>query len=525
VCGINNFFSTQLEVTQVSNIIYPTINRREFGDYQTNSILSKSVTDYIATKNDKIEFVLEPTCGEGNFILASIKTFPKLKKIVGIEIYPMYVLNTKMKILSHYLSNPEQHKPDIDIICRDVFQFDFKTLSDNTRIFNTLIVGNPPWITNTELSKIDSNNLPIKTNKLKGLDSMTGKSNFDLGESITNILLTNFDKHVGNISLLVKNNVVKNIVLNQSTNEFNISEIKQLNINSKKEFNVSVCSSVFLATFGEPAFTCDEYNFYNHTHVTEFGWTDNKFVYSIEKYKDVSSIEGISKVVWRSGLKHDCTKIMEFENNLDVYTNKLGETFNLESDLVYRLLKSSDLKGGIIDTSRKFSIVTQRKIGESTTYIKSQFPLTYGYLNKHVTHFNNRKSSVYNNKPLYSIFGIGDYSFKPYKVAISGLYKTRYFTLITPNNNKCIMVDDTCYFIGFDTLIDAEIAYYLLNSDLVQNFLDAIIFSDAKRSINKQVLMRIDLLKAINIIPYKYLYDNINKLSYSSINSFKSQLI
>ena len=62
-----------------------------------------------------------------------------------------------------------------------------------------------------------------------------------------------------------------------------------------------------------------------------------------------------------------------------------------------------------------------------TNYIKYDYPKTYEYSTEHQEIFNGRKSSIYNNKPPFSIFGVGDYSFKPYKVAISGLYKTFHF--------------------------------------------------------------------------------------------------
>ena len=57
------------------------------------------------------------------------------------------------------------------------------------------------------------------------------------------------------------------------------------------------------------------------------------------------------------------------------------------------------------------------------------------------------------------------------------------------------MLDDTCYFIGFDTLEQAEYVWELLNSDLVENLLKSITFKDAKRMITKDILMRIDLKK------------------------------
>ena len=123
-------------------------------------------------------------------------------------------------------------------------------------------------------------------------------------------------------------------------------------------------------------------------------------------------------------------------------------------------------------------------------------------MTSHQASFDARKSSIYNNKPLFSIFGIGDYSFKPFKVAISGLYKTFHFTLILPQDNKPVMLDDTCYLIGFDKIEFAVYSLILLNSDTTMQFLQSVTFADAKRTFTKDVLMRIDLLE---------LAKNINK--------------
>ena len=65
------------------------------------------------------------------------------------------------------------------------------------------------------------------------------------------------------------------------------------------------------------------------------------------------------------------------------------------------------------------------------------------------------------------------------------------------------MVDDGCYFVGFENIKDALIILATLNSNLVKDFLDSIAFIDAKRPYTKDVLMRIDFLKALNKIGYK----------------------
>src|SRR5690606_11229512 len=122
------------------------------------------------------------------------------------------------------------------------------------------------------------------------------------------------------------------------------------------------------------------------------------------------------------------------------------------------------------------------------------------------------KSSIYKNKPAFSIFGIGDYSFKPYKVAISGLYKTFHFSLVLPSEGKPVMLDDTCYFIGFDKLDQALYCLILLNTDLTKKLLQAITFPDAKRTFTKDILMRIDLGALKNLVPKSEIEKQIGAL-------------
>jgi hypothetical protein len=245
-----------------------------------------------------------------------------------------------------------------------------------------------------------------------------------------------------------------------------------------------------------PEFNCKEFNFYaNENYIQNFGWLENKFVSNIDTYNNTKEIDGESPFVWRQGLKHDCSNIMELDKVNGHYVNGLKEEIKLESDLVYGILKSSDLKNVVINQTRKYTIVTQKKVGQDTKYIKSEFPKTYNYLIEHLSNFDARKSSIYNNKPLFSIFGIGDYSFKPYKVAISGLYKTFHFTLVLPQNEKPVMLDDTCYLLGFDKIEFAVYSLILLNSKKAMQFLKSITFSDAKRTFTKDVLMRINLLE------------------------------
>lgn len=62
------------------------------------------------------------------------------------------------------------------------------------------------------------------------------------------------------------------------------------------------------------------------------------------------------------------------------------------------------------------------------------------------------------------------------------------------------MVDDTCYLLGFDNLEYAKLTFYLLRSDLLKRFLSSVCFTDSKRVINKETLMRIDLCELVNAV-------------------------
>jgi hypothetical protein len=388
-----------------------------------------------------------------------------------------------------------------------------------------LVIGNPPWVTNSELSTLASHNLPQKSNfkKHSGLEAITGKGNFDIGEYISLIMLQCFENHNGIFAFLIKNSVVKNLIQEQRRNSYRIGLAEKLCINSKKEFDVSVQACLFVAHLNsEPEVICNEFDFYSQEYTTTFGWYKDKFVHSTEDYDVSSIVEGQSIFTWRSGVKHDCAKVMELEQVNGHFVNGFGEKIHLEKNLLYGLLKSSDLKNNITSKCRKLVIITQHTVGQETAYIKNKFPLTHQYLHAHKALLEKRKSSIYKGKPSFSIFGIGDYSFSHYKVAISGLYKSTRFTLVNPNDEKPIMLDDTCYFIGFDQLQMAQVAHYVVNSELVQKFLQSIIFSDAKRAINKDVLMRIDFEKAFEHCSFANAQERINGLSIEHWENFRT---
>lgn len=539
ICGVIDFFSSQNEYTDLIELKFnfEKLDKCEYGDFQTSDALSLSICGYLEKEeNLNPELVIEPTCGKGAFIVSALKRFKNIKKIIGVEINNEYILISKIRILNYFLDNPERQVPKIEFYNCSIFDFNYNSHINSELYENILLLGNPPWVTNTELSGVFSLNIPNKANikKLKGIDAITGKSNFDIAETILLNVLKQLNGTKVNIAFIVKNIVVKNIVFSQVQNKFQLSNIKSLKINAKKEFLASVEASVFIAKLNDGyGDFCSEIDFYTLAPQRNFGWFNNLFVSNIDEYYLAKDIDGISQLAWRQGIKHDCSSVMELYKHGELYFNKNSDLVDIEDDLVYDLLKSSDLNKEIIYETQRAVIVTQKFVGQSTDYI-AQFPKTYKYLADHLDLFDNRKSSIYRNKPAFSIFGVGDYSFKKYKIGISGFYKRTNFTLILPTALKTIQLDDTCYFLGFDDLKSAVIALVLLNNKITQYFLNSIIFFDNKRPITKEILMRIDFIKLFKVVDKKEILDNCNQilnniksesqLSINDINNFEFEL-
>ena len=516
--GIKNFFKNN-EDYATWNEWYKEgkldVGAREYGDYQTPIDLADRVCKLLINKGINPSMVVEPTFGKGNFIQAAIKNFDNIKKIYGVEIQEHYEMFLKKTLLENGLINNLKDKnTTLEIHRDDFFQHEFpEFLFDKEE--ELLFLGNPPWVTIAELSKLNSINIPEKSNfkKHKGLDAITGKANFDVSEYII-IKLIEMLNYIGKgtIAILCKNSVTKNIVHSLPSNEWNITTLEQYNFSAKEEFNVNTEASLFLIKVGEKnknsVEACDIYKLSDPLKkIKTYGWVKDKFVSNVENYQNDSLLDNKSSLVWRSGVKHDSSKIMELKVTPDYkLENGLKEIVQVEEDLIFNLLKSSDLKGGTpSEKTRKKVIVTQRKVGEETSYIKSKYPKLWNYLVTHRDFLDNRKSSIYKDKPSFSIFGIGSYSFASYKVAISGMYKKPNFSLIVPSKNKPVMLDDTCYFLSFDNYKDALFTFLVLNSKLVQEFLKSLVFMDSKRPYTKDILMRIDILEASKQISFSEL--------------------
>lgn len=472
--------------------------KKEFGDYQTPRAFCKKVCNYIKDNHmvEGLDAALEPTCGIGNFLQAVEEAFG-FKRIYGVEIKASYTEQARRKTSV------------AKILEGNIFDVNTKRICGAD---NVLIIGNPPWANNADLIS----NLPTKENfkGLRGIDAITGSANFDICEYIILKLLGEHKDTDSVICMLCKTTVARNVLREIERNEISFHKIQMLRFDASKVFGISVAACILIIRLSEKKtknkITCEFKDFetgeYLDTIIVEGG--------VVRSSKDDRILEGKCQLTWRQGVKHDCGKVMELKQEDDSFFNKYGEQVSIEGDCMFPLVKSSDFKKPIISEFDKRVIVTQKKVKQDTSYIQRQYPQTWAYLQEHMEDFSKRKSVIYRNTPLFSMFGIGTYTFAPYKVGVSGFYKKPKFSLLYAD--KPVMTDDTTYFLPFDDYDTAYSAMLLLNNDKIQTFLQSIAFLDSKRPYTVKLLARVDLIKCIENVTFEEMKQTEKNLGLNS---------
>jgi len=113
------------------------------------------------------------------------------------------------------------------------------------------------------------------------------------------------------------------------------------------------------------------------------------------------------------------------------------------------------------------------------------------------------------------------------------LYKNIQFTLIPPILDRPVLLDDTCYFLGFQTYKEALFFCTILNSPTAKGFYESIAFLNSKRPFTKEILMRMSFSNLANSLSFKDVlsiwresnYQNKNQFSTDDFNKFQKLVL
>ena len=208
--------------------------KTEYGDFQTPQELAQQVCRLLKKSNVAPRSIVEPTCGVGTFFIEALNAFDEVKAGYACDIDASYIETLKNKFSSYDNSIPARIETG-DFFSKD-WESDLCNLPEPI-----LIIGNPPWVTNSQLGQLKSDNLPVKLNheKMKGLDALTGKSNFDISEWMINRMIEWLQKKQGAVAMLCKTSVARKVLMNAWKHDKKMEVATMHLIDSKTHFQIS----------------------------------------------------------------------------------------------------------------------------------------------------------------------------------------------------------------------------------------------------------------------------------------------
>jgi hypothetical protein len=469
---------------------------RQFGDYQTPLDLAQQCCQVMRDQLGDHTAMVEPTCGRGSFLVAAANQFPS-RQIIGLEQNANYVRASRRQVASM--------SPPIKIRKQNFFDFDWHRFRESCGE-SVLFFGNPPWVTHSEIGAHAGNNLPQKRNVQlqRGIDAITGKSNFDLAESMLQTLLGVMRGGQDSLAMLVKSATARRLAEHAWKNGIQFRKLHFYQINTQEHFDASVEAGLLLFQLKKPSAnrpsaksvqSCKRFNSLTAKRSTvAFGNIDGQLVSNPTHALATKHLAATEPVMWRSGVKHDLAKILELRVKDDQVVNREGQILDIEHEHLFPLAKGSVVASGIHQNLDRVLLLPQRSAGQSSETLKNTAPKTYDYLNRHRKLFDARRSSIYRGRDPFAVFGIGPYTFSPWKVAICGLYKRLTFTVYGPIDRKPVVFDDTVYLLPLKTRAQAVQVKQLLESKPAYDFLMSRIFWEAKRPINASLLRQLDLM-------------------------------
>ncbi|MCJ0893688.1 SAM-dependent methyltransferase [Rhodococcus sp. ARC_M5] len=452
----------------------------EFGDFQTPIELARALVNTLPRQ--RWTRILEPTCGVGNFLSVMAQSHPEAER-VGIEVQP------------EYASSASQFGR---IVTASIFDFDLAGDVDWTSEPGpTLVIGNPPWVTNSQLSALDSINRPSRANtkNARGIDAITGSSNFDIAEFIWIKLVTEFSDRPVTVAMICKTQVARNVLLHCARHSLPVTSSSLRMIDAKKWFDAGVDACWFTVELG-PGRT--DYTAHTYPRVdasqpdNRIGVVDGQLVANVEAYRRSKQFDGASPRTWRQGIKHDATAVMELIENGGPQT-KLGSSVSIEPDYLFPLFKCTDVYRDKLNSVSRWMIVPQSHTGDDTAQLADSAPKLWKYLTDNAAVLDGRKSSIYRRRARFCIFGVGPYTFAPYKIAISGFHKIPQFRMVGPYDGTPAVFDDATYLLPFEDPASCAVAHALLTGPETTDLIAALAFWDSKRPVTKKLLQRIDL--------------------------------
>lgn len=485
--------------------------RKDEGDFQTRYELAVETTRR-ATQDQEFRRAIDPTCGTGSFLLALVSLAARHSMpgptIVGVE------RNLDSAAVAWFASSIcndlLRGRATVDIHCADVH--DFIGILGQKRSFD-LLVGNPPWVTWTDLPASDKTRWASKDIEaykfveVNGMEKRMGAANKDIGAAIVLRSLQELAEPHARFGFLFKRGHL---------NAPSMKAFRSGTIPHREGRKLAV-HEVFSVVSRKNFFGADEITTEGWIGITDKGPVEavhapilerNQSEWSVAETKklvrqalaseDVAFVEATSdiplattqaQIEIRHGIKHDCK---------DVYEIPRAQAEAIGWQCVYPTVKSRHVKNDRWTGEYDLVIVPNKSLRkEDGDGLAVQAPMAYQYLLGCKDLLETRKSQWVGTRNFYDVFGVGDYSFAPYKVAWVRLGWKPQFVVLPPvrlpnGETKPIVPGDHFLFIPTADKAYAEQLAALLNSPRYRRALEAL-SPKGKSSLPKRLIEQLEL--------------------------------
>ncbi|MEO1289646.1 MAG: N-6 DNA methylase, partial [Chloroflexota bacterium] len=485
--------------------LFPNKLRHALGEYYTPDWFAHFVLDRI--EFNRTQRLLDPTCGSGTFTTLAYRRLldaqieSPLNYIAGIDINPLAVLSAKANLLL----NMPRITDDVylPIYCADVL-----LNPPNLGEFD-LIVGNPPWV-NWETLPEDYRQ---QTKKLwehyglfphSGFDAILGKGKKDLSLVLTYAVVDHYLKKQGKLAFIMTQSVLKTGGANEGFRQFKFEqELQPAHVDdfSKLRLFTGAETKPIVIVLSHDVPERPTYTIWQADKKTIRDDAPRTIINTLQSETFIAEpISGLGSA-WLTGKPNALRAVRKIIGQSDyiahanVYTGGANAVYWLdvlqregdkvyvqnvtqgakrkvkqveawlEADLVYPLLRGRDVSRWQANPTCHILMVQNpiTRQGYNEDWLKAKYPLTFAYLQQFEATLKQRatyKRYFHNDVPFYTMFDIGEYTFRKYKVIWHGFGKKRMEAVVVGSiDDKLIMGNQAMHpFIGLN---DEDEAHYL----------------------------------------------------------------
>jgi len=521
--------------------VVPPEMRRALGEYYTPRGVAELAVDELPLDSPGSDVVLDPGCGSGMFLavcterkvaaLADDLSPAELvdvvtDTVVGVDLNPVAVKSAKLSYLlslSGVLDRGAVDRLELPVFLTDALRLtrhDDITFEGETRNLTAdSLVGNPPWITWGTLSdRVKDAWRETYVDRLdlfphEGFESRLGHGNDDVSVLFVWVCISHYLAEGGTASFVLKRDILRGpagtLLRTQSVGGRPLAVRHVHDFAGLHPFGPDVDTDAAVYTFAadtEPTFPIpldawragtDDPDFSAATRIRETLARDRGAVVPVDP--DDPSSAWIREAAERAALG-ECTHRIRHglkDDAKEVFGIDRDQLATLEPDHVYPYLASRHVvKYGLFGYD--LHLVPMRKANEDNeAELRRTCPDTYAYLAANREALEDRSSAWLADGPFYNVFGLGEYTWAPYKVVWCRLGFKPHFAVVSTVDDetlgeKPVVPGDHFMFVPTDSEAEAHFLCGLLNSAVYQRSLGELA-SNGKSSLSKAVVSELAL--------------------------------